>query len=98
VDGAVGRFKGGIFLLAIDSGLPVVPVSIAGSRFVMKKGRLMVCPGDVTLTVHAPIPTAGITRGGAREFAERVRRVVRKDVDEPETADVSGAAAGGRAI
>jgi 1-acyl-sn-glycerol-3-phosphate acyltransferase len=83
LDGAVGRFKGGIFLLAIDSRLPVVPVSIARSRFVMAKGRLMVCPGDVMLTVHEPMATAGITRDGAREFAERVRTVVRGGVDEP---------------
>jgi 1-acyl-sn-glycerol-3-phosphate acyltransferase len=82
-DGAVGRFKGGTFLLAIDAGLPVVPISIAGSRFVMKKGRLMVCPGEVTVTVHPPIATTGIQREQAREFAERVRAVVRPAVDEP---------------
>lgn len=83
VDGSVGRFKGGSFLLAIDHGLPVVPVSIARSRFVMLKGRLMTCPGDVTITVHEPMPTAGITRHDVRAFAERVRDVVRRDVDEP---------------
>jgi 1-acyl-sn-glycerol-3-phosphate acyltransferase len=82
-DGAVGRFKGGMFLLAIEAGLPVVPVSIARSRFVMLKGRLMTCPGDVTITVHAPIPTEGVTREQAREFAERVRAIVRTGVDEP---------------
>jgi 1-acyl-sn-glycerol-3-phosphate acyltransferase len=80
VDGAVGRFKGGIFLLAIDSGLPVVPVSISRSRFVMKKGRLMVCPGEVTVTVHEPVPTTGVTREHAREFAQRVRDLVVADV------------------
>ena len=85
VDGAVARFKGGIFLLAIDSNLPVVPVSIARSRFVMLKGRLMTCPGDVTITIHDPISTDGITRAQARDFAERVREVVREDVDEPRT-------------
>ena len=83
VDGTVARFKGGIFLLAIDSKLPVVPVSIAGSRFVMRKGRLMTCPGDVTMTIHQPISTDGITRGDTRDFAEHVREVVRRDVDEP---------------
>ena len=83
VDGAVARFKGGSFLLAIDAGLPVVPISIAGSRFVMRKGRLMTCPGDVRITVHDPIVTAGISRGDARELAERVRAVVRRAVDEP---------------
>jgi 1-acyl-sn-glycerol-3-phosphate acyltransferase len=83
VDGTVGRFKGGTFLLGIDSGLPVVPVSIAGSRHVMRKGRLMTCPGDVTLTVHDPIPTAGIGREGARALAERVRTIVSGSVDQP---------------
>ncbi len=82
-DGRVGRFKGGTFLLAIDNDLPIVPVSIARSRFVMLKGRLMTCPGDVVLTVHAPIPTAGVSREQARELAERVRAIVRQDVDEP---------------
>ena len=79
-DGSVERFKGGMFLVAIDAGLPIVPVSIAGSRHVMLKGRLMTCPGEVTITVHEPIPTAGVGREGARELAERVRRVVVPDV------------------
>jgi 1-acyl-sn-glycerol-3-phosphate acyltransferase len=83
-DGAVGRFKGGMFLVAIDAGLPIVPVSVAGSRHVMLKGRLMTCPGRVTITIHDPIPTAGVGREGARELAERVRNVVRAGVDEPQ--------------
>ena len=62
----------------------IVPLSIARSRYVMRKGRLMTCPGDVTLTVHPPIPTVDVTREQARELAERVRAVVRSAVDEPE--------------
>ena len=85
VDGTVGRFKKGSFLVAIDARLPVVPVSIAGSRYVMKKGRLMVCPGDVRLTIHPPMPTTGVTRAEVREFAARVRDVVRSGADEPRT-------------
>jgi 1-acyl-sn-glycerol-3-phosphate acyltransferase len=82
-DGSVARFKGGIFLLAIDSSLPVLPVSIARSRYVMSKGHIMVCPEEVTVTVHKPMSTTGITRERAREFAEEVRSVVRHGVDEP---------------
>jgi len=76
VDGNVGRFKGGIFLMAIETRLPIVPVTIDGSRHVMRKGRLMVCPGEVGLTVHDPIPTEGLAREDARALAERVRAVV----------------------
>jgi 1-acyl-sn-glycerol-3-phosphate acyltransferase len=82
VDGRVGRFKGGTFLLAIDADLPVLPITIARSRFVMQKGRLMVCPAEVALTVHAPLPTSGVTRDQARQFAEQVREIVTRGLCE----------------
>ena len=75
-DGTVGRFKGGSFVLAIDSRLPIVPLSIAGSRFVMTKGQLTVRPGDVTVTVHEPVETATLSarcrpRASPTTFASR---------------------------
>jgi 1-acyl-sn-glycerol-3-phosphate acyltransferase len=75
-DGQVMKFKGGVFLLAIETGLPIVPVTVSGSRVVMPKGRLMVCPGTVTVTVHEAIPTSGLTREDARPLADRVRTIV----------------------
>jgi 1-acyl-sn-glycerol-3-phosphate acyltransferase len=75
-DGRLGRFKGGPFLIAIDAGLPVVPVSVSGTRHVMLKGRLMTCPGEVDLVVHDPIPTSGLTRDDARALGERVKALV----------------------
>jgi 1-acyl-sn-glycerol-3-phosphate acyltransferase len=79
VDGSVARFKKGPFLVAVDAGLPVVPVSISGSRHVMKKGRLMVCRGEVQLTIHEPVPTAGLPRAEVMAFTERIRETVRAD-------------------
>ena len=76
VDGALGRFKKGSFVVAVDAGLPVVPVSVSGSRHVMKKGRLMVCPGEIELTIHEPVPTAGVGRDAVLAFAARVRQTV----------------------
>lgn len=75
-DGRLMKFKGGIFLLAIENQWPVVPVSVSGTRVVMPKGRLMVCPADVTVTVHPPIETTGLTRDDARGLAERVKGIV----------------------
>ena len=82
VDGRVGRFKKGSFLVAAEAGLPVVPVSVSGSRHVMRKGRLMVCPGEVELTVHEPISSEGVTREHVGALATRVREIVRGNVDE----------------
>ena len=75
-DGLVGRFKKGSFLVAMDAQLPVVPVSISRSREVMRKGELMVCPGDVEVTIHSPIPTAGVAREQVVTIADEVRAAV----------------------
>jgi len=75
-DGSVRRFKGGTFLVAVENGWPVVPISVSGSRKVMPKGRLMVCPATVRVTVHEAIPTAGLGRDDVRGLADRVREIV----------------------
>ena len=72
-DGRVGPFKRGGFRLALEAGLPVVPLSIVGSRHVMRKGRLATYPGDVRLVVHPPISTTHRTEDDTRAFAEHVR-------------------------
>jgi 1-acyl-sn-glycerol-3-phosphate acyltransferase len=75
-DGTVARFKGGPFVIALQAGLPVVPISVVGSRHVMFRGELTVRPGRVTVIVHDPIETANVPREQAREFASTVRDVV----------------------
>jgi 1-acyl-sn-glycerol-3-phosphate acyltransferase len=77
IDGAVQRFKGGSFALAVEAGLPIVPITIHGSCDVMTKGQLTVRPRDVSLTIHDPVETASVPRDGVRELADRVREVVR---------------------
>ena len=74
--GAVERFKPGIFLLAIEHKLPVVPVTVVGSRDAMPPGRLAVSSVRVRVTVHPPLPTADLARDDARALAERARQVV----------------------
>lgn len=79
IDGRVGRFRAGSFLLALQAGLTIVPLSISGSRHVMRKGRLMTCPGDVALTVHRPIPVSPVDSPAikdARDLALRVRALI----------------------
>ena len=48
-DGKLLPFKKGPFYLAMECGVPVVPVTISGSHYVMPKGRFAIKPGTVTL-------------------------------------------------
>jgi 1-acyl-sn-glycerol-3-phosphate acyltransferase len=75
-DGVVGKFRGGIFLLAIEAGLPIVPVAIDGTRFVMRKGGLTTCPGSVTVEVFDPIDTSTLDADAARTLAEQTRQII----------------------
>lgn len=79
-DGQIDRFKPGLFLMAVDADVPVVPVSVSGSRHVMLKGRLMTCPGVVDVVIHDPISTKGMTRKNVRALADLSRDVIQARV------------------
>ena len=82
--GMMGKFKGGSIMLAMQAGLPIVPISVIGSRHVMKKGELTTRPGHVTLIVHAPIETAANPEPSVSEvrvLADRLREVIRPAVE-----------------
>ena len=84
-DGRVARFKGGSFLLAIEAGLPIVPLAIVGTRHVMPKGRLQTEPGDVRLVVHHPIQPPALEAPSphdAKALADRVHRIVADTVEK----------------
>ena len=73
-DGKLLPFKKGPFYLAVESGVPVVPVTIAGTHYVMPKGRFAIRKGVVRVIFHPPIPPAEF---GDRDcLLERVRRVI----------------------
>lgn len=56
--GAVAEFKGGAFQAAIDAGVDVVPVAIAGSGAVLyPEGFFRVRPGTIRVRFGAPLPT-----------------------------------------
>jgi 1-acyl-sn-glycerol-3-phosphate acyltransferase len=57
-DGSLLPFKKGPFYLAMDSGAPVVPVSIAGAQRLLPKGSMCLKSGTVTVTFHALLQPA----------------------------------------
>ncbi len=80
-DGYVGTFRPGGFLLAIEARLPIVPVSVDGTRFIMRKGELTARPGRVRLRVHAPLETMNLDVSAARELAARARELLAADME-----------------
>lgn len=57
----VQSFKKGAFKMALDLGLPVLPITLNGADYVMPNKTLKLMPGTVDMTIHPPISTEGMT-------------------------------------
>jgi 1-acyl-sn-glycerol-3-phosphate acyltransferase len=75
-DGQIIAFKKGGFVLAVDAGVPIVPIVISGTRAVMPKGRLLIESRDVVMEILAPIDTSGYTRKTKEDLMQKVRNSI----------------------
>lgn len=75
-DGKIHEFKKGGLLLAIETGIPVVPIALCGTAEVVTKGSWKFNPRPVELRIGHPIPTAGLTFSNRNEFTRRVQDAV----------------------
>jgi 1-acyl-sn-glycerol-3-phosphate acyltransferase len=66
-------FKKGAFIMAMDAGVPIVPVTVSGGAVVMPKGSIRVYPATIRICVHEPIPVCGYSRENLAELIERTR-------------------------
>ncbi len=75
-DGNIRQFKKGGFVLAVDSGVQIIPVIIHGLWPLMLKNRVFVRPGNVLLEIKEPIESAEFTRKTKDDLLKKVRHVI----------------------
>jgi 1-acyl-sn-glycerol-3-phosphate acyltransferase len=66
-------FKAGAALLAIRSGLPILPIGIGGTFGILRRGGFTVTPSEVAIAVGEPMPVAGLSGRERGELTERLR-------------------------
>ncbi len=74
--GALGPFKKGAFRLALDLGLPILPVTILGTDRVLPARTFDLMPGRATLVIHPAIPTDGCDPEDLEALMARTRAVI----------------------
>ncbi len=80
--GELGEFKKGAFKFAMDTGLPVLPVTIIGTRTVLPNNSMDLFPGKATMVIHKPIETKGYTDETIQELMDRTKASIQKGLDE----------------
>ena len=75
-DGKLQRFRRGGFFLALETGAPIVPVTIRGTFELMPKGQKYARKGSVCVAFHDPIPITGYTIVTLAGLMEKVREAI----------------------
>jgi 1-acyl-sn-glycerol-3-phosphate acyltransferase len=74
--GGLGEFKNGAFVIARELGLPVLPVTISGTRRILPPRSWDVFPGAVSMTIHPAIEVSAYDESTLGELRERTRGVI----------------------
>jgi 1-acyl-sn-glycerol-3-phosphate acyltransferase len=69
-------FRAGTFYLAIRAGVPVVPITLNGTRYVHKPDGYHVRAGQTEMIVHPAIPTAALTKDDVYKLSAQVREQI----------------------
>jgi 1-acyl-sn-glycerol-3-phosphate acyltransferase len=84
--GTLLPFKSGAFRLAIDAGVPVLPIAVHGTAQGMPKGGPWVRPCQAFARILAPVSTAGRTVDDAGKLKEEVRRAIAAEIPAEQAA------------
>lgn len=79
-DGRLQPFKKGAFAMAIQAKVPIVPVSIAGTQRILRKGAWRVHPGQVTIHFAPAVDASEYTKDRRAELLARVRSQIAADL------------------
>jgi 1-acyl-sn-glycerol-3-phosphate acyltransferase len=76
LDGKLLPFKKGGFVVALAAGVPILAMTINGSRAVLPKGSARAMPGVIDITIHEPIVVDGYVYETKEQLMDKVRQVI----------------------
>lgn len=80
--GELMKFKKGAFKFAVDMGLPILPVTIGGTRKILPANTIGLFPGSAEMIIHSPIECDGCTEAGIEELIKKSSLVIRKGLED----------------
>jgi 1-acyl-sn-glycerol-3-phosphate acyltransferase len=78
---ALGEFKKGAFIMALDLGLPLLPVSIVGTHRILPNRSLNLLPGRARLVIHPPVATTSYSKENIEDLVTRTRSIIAEGLE-----------------
>ena len=80
-DGHLLKFRMGGIIMALKSGVPILPVTVNGSRFVLPKNTLALMPGKIEVVVGDVIDSSIYDENNKYELMEKIRSAIHENLD-----------------
>lgn len=75
-------FKKGAFKMALDLNLPVLPITIVGTRDILRPDSIDIFPGKVEMIIHEPVAIEGFSDDTIEKLMEEVRQTIQEPLGE----------------
>jgi 1-acyl-sn-glycerol-3-phosphate acyltransferase len=75
-DGKLLVFKKGGFVMSLQTGIPILPVTVNGSRLLLPKDSSKFRPGTIEIVIHEPVPVTGYSYDSRDALMAHVRKVI----------------------
>lgn len=80
--GQIGEFKKGAFVMALDLGLPILPVTIIGTNKILPAKTMDLFPGRARMVIHEPVDVSGYEGEDVEELITVVRGIIRTGLED----------------
>lgn len=81
-NGQLSPFRRGAYRIAMDMGLPIVPITINGPFDILKVDSMRLIPGKLELTIHKPIPTANLEEKDLHALMDKTKEIIHSGLRE----------------
>ncbi len=81
VDGRLLKFHYGGAIMALRSGVPILPVTVNGGRFVLPKHTLSLRPGRIQIIIGDTIDPRTFAKNGKNELMATVKSAIEKNLN-----------------
>ncbi len=79
-DGKIKKFKKGAFKMALNLGLPILPVTIMGTKEILPNKTLDLFPGKAFMKIHEPISIKDYSDDNINDLIKKARDIMVKDI------------------